>query len=498
MDYKSKTAIYLRKSRSDEASESIEETLSRHLDILTDYAIKNNITVIKIYKEVVSGDGLFTRPQMIAMLNDIENGCYTAVMCIDIDRLGRSSTKDSGIILETLRENGCKIITPDKVYDLDNDIDEMTVEMKSFFARQELKSITKRLKRGEIETIKAGGHTGEPPYGYRRIWLGKMPSLEPTSESETVKMIYDWYVNEGLGSHSISDKLNRMNIPAPDGGKFSRSSVRMILSNPIYAGKIVWNRKKRIKKRRPEDKFREIDNPPEQWIESKGLHEAIIEEEQWEQAQRIRKSRSHPPAYKGVVKNPYAGLIYCANCGTAIQRQYNKRTGERLICPTTACNGSIKLDIFSERLKLKLEEALEGLKIQRKQNLNNEFESNERQIKIIEKQLTTINNQREKLHDLLEQGVYDIQTFTSRQNTLIERQNMLESELKVQKEEQQTKKLQPDEAIPKIEYLLNNWDNIEPIDKNKILKTLVKKIMYKRDGRKYSIVEFDTEIQWRF
>ena len=177
MDYKSRTAIYLRKSRNDEQSESIDETLARHLDILTDFAVKNGITVIKIYKEVVSGDGLFTRPQMIAMLNDIENGCYTAVMCIDIDRLGRSSTKDSGIILETLRENGCRIITPDKVYDLDNDIDEMTVEMKSFFARQELKSITKRLKRGEIETIKAGGHTGEPPYGYRRIWIGKMPFM---------------------------------------------------------------------------------------------------------------------------------------------------------------------------------------------------------------------------------------------------------------------------------------------------------------------------------
>ena len=500
MDYRSKTAIYLRKSRSDEASESVEETLSRHLGILTDFAVKNSITVIKIYKEVVSGDGLFTRPQMIALLNDIENGLYTAVLCIDIDRLGRSSTKDSGIILETLRDNGCRIITPDKVYDLENDIDEMTVEMKSFFARQELKSITKRLKRGEIETIKAGGHTGEAPYGYRRIWLGKMPSLEPTSEADIVKMIYDWYVNDGLGSYLISDKLNAMNIPAPGGGRFSRSSVRMILSNPIYTGKIVWNRKKRIKKRRPEDKFREIDNPPELWIEAEGLHEAIISQDQWDEAQRIRKTRSHPPAFKGIVKNPYSGLVYCANCGTAIQRQYSIKAGERLLCPTTACNGSVRLDMFSERLKGKLQEALDGLRLRLNERKAPETAAKDNQIQLIEKQLKTVIAQRSRLHDLLEQGVYDVPMFMERQAALTERQGKLEKELDALKSEMQedANKITPAEAIPKIEYLLNNWDSIEPLDKNNILKAIISRITYKRDSRKFSVTEFDTEIQWRF
>lgn len=499
MDYKNKVAIYLRKSRSDEPSESVDETLSRHLGILTDYAVKNGITVTNIYKEVVSGDGLFTRPEMIRLLNDVENGSYTAVLCIDIDRLGRSSTKDSGIILETLRDNGCRIITPDKVYDLENDIDEMTVEMKSFFARAELRSITKRLKRGELETLKAGGHTGEPPYGYRRIWLGKTPSLEPTEEAETVRMIYDLYTNDRIGSYIIADKLNALGIPAPDGGKFSRSSVRMILSNPIYTGRIVWNRKKRIKKRRPEDKYKEIDNPPELWIEAQGLHEAIISTEQWNEAQHIRKTRSHPPAYKGIVKNPYSGLVYCANCGTAIQRQYNVRAGERLLCPTTGCNGSVKLDLFSERIKLKLQEALEGLKL-REQNEKKESPTHERQIKALEKQLTKIASQRSRLHDLLEQGVYDVQTFMERQASLTERTAALEAELNAlqRKDKENSAKLTPAEAIPQIEYLLTNWSQLDPRDKNIILKKLISRITYRRTSRKFIETHFSTEIDWNF
>ena len=62
MSYKSSVAIYLRKSRMDPEDESIEETLSRHSDALLKYALKEHLNIVAIYKEVVSGDGLFTRP----------------------------------------------------------------------------------------------------------------------------------------------------------------------------------------------------------------------------------------------------------------------------------------------------------------------------------------------------------------------------------------------------------------------------------------------------
>ena len=503
MNYKDRVAIYLRKSRSDDENESVAETLERHNKILTEYAIKNDITIIATYKEVVSGDGLFTRPRMLSLLADIEQDKYTAVLCVDIDRLGRSSTKDSGIIMETMKDHSCRIITPEKVYNLDDDVDEMTVEMKTFFARQELKSIKKRLRRGEIETIKAGGHTGEPPYGYKRIWFNKMPSLEPVpEEAQIIKMIYNWYVNDGFGGTIISDKLNAMGVPAPDGGRFSRSSVMMILSNPVYTGKIVWNRKRRIKKKRPTDKYKEIDNPESEWIIVEGLHESIINEEQWNTAQEIRKSRSHPPSYTGVLRNPYAGIVYCANCGSAIQRQHsNKRFGSRLLCPTTGCNGSLKASLFEERLLLMLQIKLDETKLHQDAKEPPKPDAIDEQIALVRRQINTIKSQRGKLHDFLERGIYDTDTFMERQRILSERQNATEKELK-QLQDQRIELIETVDSapfVPTMEQLLHNWNNIEPAEKNKLLKQLIKRIDYKRDSRTFAgKTEFEINITWRF
>ena len=500
-EYKTRTAVYLRKSRSDDESETVDQTLSRHLNILNEYAVKNNITVTGIYKEVVSGDGLFTRPEMIRMLNDIENGSYSAVMCIDIDRLGRSSSKDSGIILETLKDNECKIITPDKVYNLDDDVDEMTVEMKTFFARQELKSIRKRLVRGEIETLKAGGHTGEPPYAYKRKWLGKMPSLEIIpDEAETVKLIYNMYVDEGIGSYLIADKLNELNIPAPDGGAWSRTSVRMILSNPIYTGKIVWNRLKRIKKKRPEDKYKEVANPPHLWIEAQGLHEAIISQEQWDKAQEIRKSRSHPPTNHNGLQNPYSGIAFCKKCGAPLQRQKcNENFTPRLLCTTKGCCPSIKLEVFDERIKKETELILDKIKLAPDRPINKRGSNVKQQLKTASTQLKTVDVQREKLHDLLEQGVYNVETFMKRQNALNDRQKALESKIEKLNSELIELEGRTDISfiIPDIELLIEDWTTMNVQDKNRLLKKIISRIEYSRESRKLN-ADFTTDISWRF
>lgn len=499
--YKTAAAVYLRKSRNDDQAETVEETLQKHLNMLNDFALRHSITVTAIYKEVVSGDGLFTRPEMIRLLNDVEQGKYTSVLCVDIDRLGRSSSKDSGIILETLKDNNCRIITLEKTYNLEDDIDEMTVEMKTFFARQELKAIRKRLMRGQIETLKAGGHTGEPPYAYKRAWFNKMPSLEIIPEqAETVKLIFDMYVNQGYGSYTLAEHLNELGIPAPDNGNWSRSSVRMILNNPIYTGKIVWNRLKRIKKKRPEDKYKEVANPPELWIQAQGLHEAIISQELYDAAQEIRKTRSHPPSWKGVIKNPYSGIAVCEICGAPIQRQaaVNGRN-ERLLCPTNHCTSSIKLEYFDERIYSRIETELNKLKMpETKRPLRTDNDVRHR-IKTVSTQLKTIDTQREKLHDLLEQGVYTVDTFMQRQNALNTRQNELNKKLAQLQDELSAYNDREDIStlIPTMEDLLRDWHTLTPADKNTLLKKVIRKIVYSRNGSKRN-AEFKTEITWNY
>ena len=68
-------ALYLRKSRSDDPEKSVEETLRRHREILDKYAIENGIDVKPedIYEEVVSGESLYSRPEMLRLLESVEN-----------------------------------------------------------------------------------------------------------------------------------------------------------------------------------------------------------------------------------------------------------------------------------------------------------------------------------------------------------------------------------------------------------------------------------------
>lgn len=500
MEYKAKAAMYLRKSRSDSPDESIEETLSRHKLHLTEFALKNEITISEIYTEVVSGDGLFTRPEMIRLLNDVEAGKYTAVLCMDIDRLGRSSTKDSGIIMETLKDAGCYILTPDKTYNLDDDVDEMTVELKSFFARQELKSIRKRLMRGEIATLKAGGHTGEPPYAYKRKWIGKTPTLEIIPEqAETVRLIYDMYVNQHIGAHLIAEHLNKLGIKSPDGVSFSRSTVQMILKNPTYTGKIVWNRMKRIKKKKPTDKYKEIANPESEWIVVQGLHEAIISEEMFNEAERIRKTRSHPPTWAGVIKNPYSGIAFCANCGAALQRQIERKTGEaRLLCTTKNCNASIRLSLFNDRIKSLLETELNRLKLEPESMQNTTAENIRTQITACGKTIRSLKGQMNKLYDLLEQGVYTVPIFMERQSNIRERISETENTQKALIEQLSNMSINAADIIPKIEELLRTWDTLIESEKNIALKSLIRRINYRRESRCFKEIKFDTDVEWRF
>ena len=93
-------AMYLRKSRADDASEPIEVTLQRHRQALENYLIQHDLSVLPedIYEEVVSGDSLYARPQMLRMLEAIEAGRYAGVLCMDIQRLGRGSMQDQGMI----------------------------------------------------------------------------------------------------------------------------------------------------------------------------------------------------------------------------------------------------------------------------------------------------------------------------------------------------------------------------------------------------------------
>lgn len=490
-NYKNAVAVYLRKSRNDPDAEDIETTLARHMDTIITLAHRQNLNIIRIYKEIVTGSTLFGRPEMLSLLSDINRNCYTAIACMDIDRLGRNSQKDTGIILETLKEHGIKIITPQKTYDLDNDFDEQSVEMQSFLARQEYKSITRRLRRGTEKSCEYGYHVCEPPFGYERTYIDKHPTLKPVPEqAEAVKLIFDMYVNQRCGSCTIANRLNALGITPRKGNTFSRSTVQFILKNPIYIGKIVWNRRRHIHKKTPSDKNKTILNPESDWIVADGIHMPIISPELFEKAQDIIKHRSHPPSYTGELKNVFAGLMYCSHCGKAIQRQYSTKNKlpARYLCTKTGCTSGIAAYAIEASVIAVLKKSLKHaaantlLKTRYNSRAENKRNAYTTAISRAELNLKAIDARQSKLYDLLEQGIYTADIFMQRSTALFLKKAAVEKELEKYKEllSEISDKSDIFEFVPSLTHQLEYYDTLSAGEKNQLYKKIIIRMNYSR------------------
>ncbi len=490
-------AIYLRKSRQDDETESVAETLSRHKKTLLAFAKTNNLIITNIYEEVVSGDSLFVRPEMIKLLSDIENDLYDGVLCMDIDRLGRVDTKDRGIILDTFKTHNTKIITPRKIYDLNNDIDEFSTEIEMLLARQELKKITQRMQSGIKRTVEDGYHVGEPPYGYRRIYVNKRPTLEICEdEANIIHMVFDMYVNQGYGSQTIAAKLNSMGYSPRKNSKFSRTTIQFYLQNEIYIGKIIWNKRKHLKKKFPTDKNKSVLNPVEDWIVSDGVHPPIIDEDIFYKAQKIRQSHSHPPSFNGTIQNPLAGLVHCSKCGEIMTRQTSKKTPPRLICNTVNCMKSTIIEKAEKIVLNSLHETAErwqAILDNKQSDITPQIMQLTSQISSAKRQLAKLNGQNDTLHDFLEQGVYTIDTFLSRSKILQNKIETLEKEIaEYQKELNDiNKKPKLREILPTLRYLLDNYDNMPPSEQNRLYKQIIKRIDYTHKKEPNSPITLD-------
>lgn len=498
-------AMYLRKSRADLEAEARGEgeTLRKHKTALLKLAKERKLNIIKIYEEIVSGESILHRPEMIKLLDDIENKKYDAVLVMDMERLGRGDMQEQGLILRTFKESKTKIITPHKTYDLDNEFDEEYTEFETFMARRELKMITRRMQRGRVASVEAGNYIGTtPPYGYLIKELKDGRTLEPHPEqSEVVKLIFDWYTHDDpktrIGTSKIANKLNSMGYLTQTGKQWANYSVIAILKNAVYAGRIQWKKTKQRKSSDPtktkETEFRPID----EWIDVEGKHEAIISMKQYMKAQEILKTRYHVPYQNNGITNPLAGVIVCGKCGAKMVRRPYTNQKPHLKCynnPRCDCK-STNLELVEKRIIKSLEQWLAAYKadwnlIEEKKNETSTLHQiNQTAIKKLQRELVEIDKQKDNLHDLLERGIYDVDTFLERSNKLVSRsESIKESITKLEKEiKTDLKRMKAkEEIIPQVERVLDlYYKTDDPKKKNSLIKTVLDKAVYTKEKHQY-------------
>ncbi len=479
-------AMYLRKSRADSPHETTAEVLAKHRKMLFELAERMGISAggIDMYEEVVSGESLYARPEMLKLLEQVESGAYDGVFCADIDRLGRGAMSEQGIILEAFRLSETLIICPGKTYDLTDDLDEEQTEMKSFFARMELRMIRKRMRRGLMQTVEAGGYVANAPYGYRKCTVGKLPSLEIDEEQAPyIRHIYSRYL-EGVGAHTIADELNAMGSVPNRNAKWCRSTVRQILRNPTYAGKVAWNRVKHIKPNKANPKHHVIYQPPADWLMVDGLHPAIISWEDWQRAQEIRQGRYIPSNNHGQVANPLSGLVVCGNCGYNMVRMGQNKGDPRLLCNTKGCIASARFDYVEGRLLANLEEIRDNLRIEIQQATPPDTSGIEMALRGIEGQLKKNEQKKAMLCDLLEDGTYSREIFRERMDKAeAERNDLLERREQIKLELNAARVHNKEQTVTAIDNVLDLYPTLSPEGKNQLLKAIIRRVVYHKEKK---------------
>lgn len=493
--------FYLRKSREDIEAEARGEgeTLIKHKKTLFKLAKEYGIHVAKVFEEIVSGESLAHRPEMLTVLKEVEEGKWRSVWCMDVDRLGRGNMQEQGLIIDTFKNAKTKIVTPRKVYDLSDEFDEEYTEFEAFMARKELKIITRRLQGGRIRSVEDGNYLGtRPPYGYLIEKKGRDRLLVPhPDQAGVVQLIFQLYThadpNIRMGSKKIAAELNRLGKSTYSGKPWEGSTVLFIIKNEVYIGRMQWKKREDKKSKTPGKKADVRTRPREEWIDVEGKHTPLVSKELFNKAQAILKGKHHVP-YHSVnrVTNPLAGLIRCEICGSSmVYRPYSQQKYPHIICYNTKCpNKSSRFEYIETRILQALRAWLEEYKRQydeppEKTPKDNVVSLKKQVLKNLTKELKELGLQKDRLHEFLEKGIYNETIYRERAQTLAERIKATEGTIS------QTEAILRAEArrenagkdtIPKVEKLLEAYSSIKDAGiKNQMLKSLLHSVVYKKE-----------------
>ncbi len=501
---------YLRKSRSDfEAEQRGEgETLARHRKMLINAAKAKGIVLKQFYCEIVSGETISARPQMQQLLTDVEAGLWKGVFVVEVERLARGDTSDQGIVQRVFRVTNTKIITPLKEYDPTNEFDNEYFEFGLFMSRREYNTTKRRLQNGRISAATEGKWPYRTaPYGYNIV---KIPNDKGytlqiiKAEADIVSLIFKWYTIgfdnlDGsvtrIGMQVIANKLNSMNILPRISKKWSLATIACMLENPTYIGKVKIGYNKTIEviqngiitKKRIKNKNCSIVD---------GLHDAIVEEKTFFLAKEIRsKNPTRPIKEHIILMNPLSGIVECAYCKRKmIRRPYSdKFHTDTLICPSPGCkNIGADLSEVEYLIVTFLEQWLKNYKIKwntaSEDNINNiAFSVIEKSIEHTNSELVNLNVQLSNLHDLLERGIYDDETFFNRRHTLtalkIKKEKILtnlEKNLVILKAREDAKI----DLISSITYAIETYATLtDAQQKNELLCSVIDKVIYIKDKK---------------
>jgi len=321
----------------------------------------------QIYTDAgISGASIDGRPGLQSLLAAAARRPlpFDVLLVDDSSRVARDIA-DAIRVLQTLKFFGVRVVYISQHIDSANEQAETLVAVHGMVDSLYLREMAKKIKRG-LEGQQARGFAtgGRHPFGYRtvpvpdpsgrtepsghRAVVGyRIEIVEP--EAEIVLRIFEWYA-EGWGGQRITSQLNADGIKGPQGRRWRLSTVKRVLSNERYLGRMIWGQ--RTHERRPGTN-RKVARPlpRDQWRIRETPELRIVSAELW---QRVRARQAEVAAAFGLksrrvlvrgknaaMHSPhlFSGFLRCGVCGGAASVVTGGYGSPRYGCPRSWKDG---------------------------------------------------------------------------------------------------------------------------------------------------------------
>lgn len=336
--------IYIRLSREDDDKVYESESITNQKSLLLQYVKENNLRVYDIYIDDGYSGTNFDRPDFNRLLNDIELDRVNMVITKDMSRLGRDYIGTGNLIEKYFPEHNVRYIAVTDNIDTfldssNNDIAPFKAIMNDMYAKDISKKIKSSLKAKQKEGKWVGGRT---PFGYDQDPDNKNHLVINEEQASVVKRIFDMCL-DGLSFYKIAKQLTNEGVKTPAGyysfewkshynlkyGQWHSKTIRDILTNRIYIGDLVQNRRSKVNYKVK----KVIKNNPKDYIIVENTHEAIIDKDTFYEVQkRIPKNVGRNEKKESHLLD---GLLYCGNCGHRISITARRKKDNRCY---TICN----------------------------------------------------------------------------------------------------------------------------------------------------------------
>lgn len=447
MNKKKIIAIYTRVSTIEQAEEGYSNDEQERL--LTNWCNKNGYEIYKCYSDRgISGKDIKHRPALKELLKDAEEKKFDMVISWKINRISRKLS-DVLKIVDIFEKNNITFKSYSEPFETDTPAGKMQFQMMALIGEFERGTIAQNVKMGMCAKARAGEWCGGRVLGYDLVPIDdiqtgkrrKTKLIINEKEAEVVRIIFNEYAN-GKGYKAITNKINKLGYKTKKGNDFSVGSIKDILTNPVYIGKVRYN----VRQNWSEKRRRNINANP---IITDGIHDSIIEESLWNKVQAVLESKKGKPAriYDG--KFPLTGILKCPKCGAGmvIMRTTNKLkdgTRRRLTyyaCGnwknkgTAVCNSNtIRCDKANEYVISKISELLSNDKMIKSivTNINKERSNRvspaKKELAKIERELQKLDGKKKKIFEAYEDEIITKEEFQSRNMELNNRIKILHEE----------------------------------------------------------------------